>query len=148
MILFVLPAMLAANVAVGAAALAISFQEKDTDKRSLSLSAGITGIMGVTEPAIFGVLINYSSAFFGAIIGVAELEAFLAGLVQLKQYAVVSPGIAAIPTFIPTDGSGLNRNFWFSILTILLSMLLSLSSRSFAKTNDKKEKTATSLSKQ
>lgn len=121
---FVLPAMLAANVAVGAAALAISFQEKDTDKRSLSLSAGITGIMGVTEPAIFGVLINYSSAFFGAIIG-GGIGGVLAGLVQLKQYAVVSPGIAAIPTFIPTDGSGLNRNFWFSILTILLSMLLS-----------------------
>ncbi len=137
---FVLPAMLAANVAVGAAALAISSQEKEIDKRSLSLSSGITGIMGVTEPAIFGVLINYSSAFFGAIIG-GGLGGIFAGLVQLKQYAVVSPGIAAIPTFIPTDGEGLNRNFWFSILTIVLSISISFGVTIFLqKQTSKKQK--------
>lgn len=124
---FVMPAMLAANVAVGAAALGISLIEKNTDKRSLAVSAGITGVMGITEPAIFGVLINYKSAFAGAVIG-GGVGGMLAGLVQLKQYAIVSPGIAAIPTFIPTDGSGLNSNFWFSIAVILLSMSVSLAS--------------------
>lgn len=121
---FVMPAMLAANVAVGAAALSISFLEKETEKRSLALSSGITGVMGITEPAIFGVLINYRSAFIGAMTGGA-VGGIFAGLVQLKQYAVVSPGIAAIPTFIPTDGSGLSNNFWFSIVTIALSVAVS-----------------------
>lgn len=121
---FVMPAMLAANVAVGAAALSISFTEKNTEKKSLALSSGITGVMGITEPAVFGVLLNYRSAFLGSIIGGAT-GGTLAGLVHLKQYAVVSPGIAAIPTFIPTDGSGLNANFWFSIVVIILSAIVS-----------------------
>lgn len=119
---FVLPGMLAANTAIGAAALAIFIQEKDANKKALALSSGITGVMGITEPSIFGVLINYRSAFLGAMAG-GGIAGVFAGLVQLKQYAVVSPGIAAIPTFIPTDGSGLNSNFWFSILTILIAVI-------------------------
>lgn len=118
---FVLPAMLAANVSVGAAALAIATREKNTQKRSLALSAGITGVMGITEPAVFGVMINYKSAFVGIISGGA-VGGLLAGLVSLKQYAVVSPGLAAIPTYIPTDGSGLNSNFWLSIVVLLVSV--------------------------
>ncbi|WP_288551440.1 MULTISPECIES: beta-glucoside-specific PTS transporter subunit IIABC [Enterococcus] len=121
---FVMPAMLAANVAVGASALAIAYSEKNTEKRALALSSGLTGVMGITEPAIFGVLINYRSAFIGAITGGA-VGGILAGFVQLKQYAVVSPGLIAIPTFIPTDGSGFNANFWFSIIVILLAICVS-----------------------
>ncbi|EOH91352.1 glucose PTS transporter subunit IIA [Enterococcus pallens] len=122
---FVMPGMLAANTAVGAAALGIFFVEKNIDKKSLALSSGITGVMGITEPAIFGVLLNYRSAFLGAIIG-GGAGGIFAGLVSLKQYAVVSPGLAAIPTFIPTDGAGLNSNFWFSIVTIVISVGVSL----------------------
>lgn len=118
---FVMPAMLAANVAVGASSLAISMIEQKNDKRALAFSAGLTGVMGITEPAIFGVLINYRSAFIGAISGGA-FGGIFAGFVQLKQYAVVSPGIVAIPTFIPTDGSGLTSNFWFSIAVVIVSI--------------------------
>lgn len=121
---FVMPAMLAANVAVGASALAISYTEKNTEKRALALSSGLTGVMGITEPAIFGILINYRSAFIGAILGGA-VGGIMAGFVQLKQYAVVSPGLVAIPTFIPTDGSGFNSNFWFAIVVILLAVCVS-----------------------
>jgi PTS system beta-glucosides-specific IIC component len=49
----------------------------------------------------------------------------LAGIVQLKQYAIVSPGIAALPTFIPTDGAGLTSNFWFSIVVLIVSVVVS-----------------------
>ncbi|WP_315043815.1 PTS transporter subunit EIIC [uncultured Enterococcus sp.] len=121
---FVMPAMLAANVAVGASALAISYTEKNTEKRALALSSGLTGVMGITEPAIFGILINYRSAFIGAILGGA-VGGIMAGFVQLKQYAVVSPGLVAIPTFIPTDGSGFNSNFWLAIVVILLAVCVS-----------------------
>jgi len=69
-------------------------------------------------------LINYRSAFIGAILGGA-VGGIMAGFVQLKQYAVVSPGLVAIPTFIPTDGSGFNSNFWFAIVVILLAVCVS-----------------------
>ncbi|AIS63940.1 glucose PTS transporter subunit IIA [Listeria ivanovii] len=122
---FVMPAMLAANVAIGAAALADMRFEKDLTKKSLSFSAGITGVMGITEPSIFGVLINHKHAFLGAIFG-GGIGGLFAGLVGLKQYAVVSPGLAALPTFIPTDGSGFSSNFWYAVLTILLAISTSV----------------------
>ena len=80
--------------------------------------------MGITEPAIFGVLITTAVPLSGQS-QVEQLAVFLAGFVQLKQYAVVSPGLIAIPTFIPTDGSGFNANFWFSIIVILLAICVS-----------------------
>jgi len=120
---FVMPGMLAANVAVGAAALAVYFKVKDKDDKALSLSAGITGVMGITEPAIFGVLLRFKLPLIGAIVG-GGVGGLIAGIVQLKQYAIVSPGFAALPTFIPTDGSGLTSNFWFSILVLVISVVV------------------------
>ncbi|HCC02662.1 MAG TPA: hypothetical protein DEP60_08155, partial [Ruminococcaceae bacterium] len=48
-----------------------------------------------------------------------------AGIVSLKQYAVVSPGIAALPTFIPTDGSGNMTNFYLAVATLVISAVCS-----------------------
>lgn len=121
---FVMPGMLAANVAVGGAALAVSLRLKEKNGKALALSSGITGVMGITEPSIFGVLINNRTAFIGAMTGGA-VGGLFAGIVQLKQYAIVSPGLAAIPTFIPTDGSGLTNNFWFAIATIAIAFFTS-----------------------
>ncbi|WP_099221960.1 glucose PTS transporter subunit IIA [Listeria costaricensis] len=135
---FVMPAMLAANVAVGAAALADMRFEKDVTKKSLAFSAGITGVMGITEPAIFGVLINHKHAFLGAVFG-GGIGGLFAGLVGLKQYAVVSPGLAAIPTFIPTDGSGFSSNFWYAILTILIAITASAAMTFFLGSREQKK---------
>lgn len=121
---FVLPGMLAANVAVGAAALAVYFRVKKKDTKALALSSGITGVMGITEPSIFGILIRFKRPLIGAMVG-GGIGGLVAGIFQLKQYAVVSPGIAAIPTFIPTDGTGLTSNFWLAIIVLLISVVVS-----------------------
>lgn len=121
---FVMPGMLAANVAVGSAALAVYFKVKDKDAKALALSSGITGVMGITEPAIFGILLRFKRPLIGAMAG-GGIGGLLAGIVQLKQYAIVSPGIAALPTFIPTDGAGLTSNFWFSIVVLIVSVVVS-----------------------
>lgn len=119
---FVMPGMLAANVAVGAAALAVSIRSKNKNIKALSLSAGLTGVLGITEPSIFGVLLRFKTPFIGAMIG-GGLGGLFAGIIQLKQYAVVSPGLAALPTFIPTDGSGNMSNFYLAIATVTISIV-------------------------
>lgn len=53
--------------------------------------------------------------------GVAGL---FAGIVSLKQYAVVSPGLAALPTFIPTDGSGNLTNLYLAIATVVIAIVV------------------------
>jgi len=120
---FVMPGMLAANVAVGAAALAIYVKSKNKDTKALSLSAGLTGVLGITEPSIFGVLLPFKKPFIGAMAGGA-VGGLFAGIVHLKQYAVVSPGLAALPTFIPTDGSGDMTNFWLAVAVVAISIVV------------------------
>lgn len=120
---FVMPGMLAANVAVGSAALATYFVIREQKSKALALSSGITGVMGITEPALFGVLLKFKKPLLGAIIG-GGVGGLFAGIVQLKQYAVVSPGIAALPTFIPPNKSGMS-NFYFAVLTLIISITIS-----------------------
>ena len=85
--------------------------------------------MGITEPAYLWCLDQfYRSAFIEAITGGA-VGGILAGFVQLKRYAVVSPGLITIPTFISRWLWLLVTKLWFSSLLFCLrfvSHLLSL----------------------
>lgn len=120
---FVLPGMLAANVAVGAAALAVAIKSKDRDTKAMAFSAGLTGVLGITEPSIFGVLVPFRRPFIAAMIG-GGVGGLFAGIMQVKQYAIVSPGIMALPTFIPTDGSSM-ANLWLAVATLVISVAVS-----------------------
>ncbi len=64
-----LPGMLAANIAQGAAALAVSMKVKDQDVKSLGRSAGLTALMGITEPAMYGINLRYKRPFLAVMIG-------------------------------------------------------------------------------
>ncbi len=119
---FILPGMLAANTAVGAAALAVWIKSRNKDMKATGLSTGLTGVFGITEPSIFGVLLRLKKPFIGAMIGGAAGGLF-AGIVKLKQYAIASPGVATLPTFIPPDGS--MTNFWMAVITVVMAMVVS-----------------------
>ena len=60
----VLVAMLASNMAQGAGALAVSFKTKDIKLKQVALSAGISGVFGITEPALYGVHLRLKKTLF------------------------------------------------------------------------------------
>ncbi len=62
------PGTLASNVAQGGVALAIALKTKDTNKKALASSAGITAICGITEPALYGVTLQNKAALIGSIV--------------------------------------------------------------------------------
>ena len=62
----ILPGMLASNVAQGASAMAVGFKSKDTTIKQMASSAGLTGIFGITEPALFGVNLRYKTPLYAA----------------------------------------------------------------------------------
>lgn len=66
---FLIPAMLGTNIAIATATLAVAYLEKDATKKGTQLSAGVTGLMGISEPSLFGVLINDKQALYGSMIG-------------------------------------------------------------------------------
>lgn len=60
----------AANCAQGAAALAVMCRSKNDPKmRSMASASGVSSLLGITEPAIFGVNLKLRYPFYGALIG-------------------------------------------------------------------------------
>lgn len=114
----VLPAMLASNIAQGAAALAVSLKTKDSDLKQLASSTGITALLGITEPAMYGVNLKYKKPFIGVMIGGA-VSGFFVGITALKAYGFASPGLAALPVFM-----GAGNNFIYAVITCLLSFVV------------------------
>ena len=97
------PGMLASNVASGAASLAVSVKTKDKDFKQLASSAGITGVCGITEPAMYGVHLRTKKSLYGTMIGGGIAGLYL-GIMGVGRYTSGSPGLLALPGYIGTEG--------------------------------------------
>lgn len=77
-----LPLASAANMAQGAATLAVALKTKNNKTKSMALPSAFSCFMGITEPAIFGVNLRYFRPFIcGAIGGAAgAMYASIVGL--------------------------------------------------------------------
>ncbi|SCW49249.1 PTS system, sucrose-specific IIC component [Ruminococcaceae bacterium YRB3002] len=64
-----MPIATAANVAQGAAALAVALKTKDKKIKSMALPASLSAFLGITEPAIFGVNVRFIRPFIAGMIG-------------------------------------------------------------------------------
>lgn len=115
-----LPGGLAGNSAIGGAALAVWYMSKDKETKSLGASSGITAILGITEPALYGICVKLKTPLLGAMLGAAVGGAF-AGIVNLKQYVYAGPGLMTSAVYISADGSMFN--FVMCLVTIAVSAI-------------------------
>ncbi|HFR3465293.1 TPA: glucose PTS transporter subunit IIA, partial [Streptococcus suis] len=99
--IFVVASM--ANVAQGAATLAIYFLTKNAKTKGLSGSAAVSAFLGITEPALFGVNLKYRFPFFCALAGSA-IGALFAGLTHV---IAVSLGAAGFIGFLSIKASSI-----------------------------------------
>lgn len=97
------PGMLAANIAQGGAALAVAVKTKNSELKQLASSSGVTAVLGITEPAMYGVNLKLKRPFIAVMIGGAA-GGLYAGLVGVKGYGFASPGLAALPVFMGPNG--------------------------------------------
>ena len=95
------PAGLCANMAQGGAALAVAFKSKNKDVKALASSGGITCILGVSEPVMYGISLKYKTPFYATMIGAAA-GGLVAGIFGVRAVAMASPGLASIPIFLGT----------------------------------------------
>lgn len=84
------------NVAQGAAVLAVLLMTKNEKVKSICSASGISALLGITEPAMFGVTLKFKYPFYAAIIGSGVGSAYLAGTHTLAQ----ALGAAGLPGFI------------------------------------------------
>ena len=89
-----------ANVAQGAATFAVYFLTKNKKMKGLSSSAGVSALLGITEPALFGVNLKYKFPFFCALIG-SGVAATFAGLMHVTAAALGSAGFLGFLSIYP-----------------------------------------------
>ncbi len=90
-----LPLASAANIAQGAAALAVAVKSKDKKIKSLALRSSLSAFMGITEPAIFGVNLRFFKPFIAGCIG-GGCGALYASIVHLGAKGTGVTGIFGI----------------------------------------------------
>lgn len=85
-----------AVVAQMGAAFGVFLKAKKMETKNVSLSAGITGIFGITEPAIYGVTLKYKKPFIcGCVAG--AIGAVVASFFNVAYYAYADlPGLLTV----------------------------------------------------
>lgn len=93
------PGMLASNVSQGAAAIGVGLKTKDATIKQLAFSAGLTGLFGITEPALYGVNLRFKTPLYAAMIGGGVGGLFM-GMMRVKNFTGGSPGLLTLPSYI------------------------------------------------
>ncbi|WP_172585977.1 sucrose-specific PTS transporter subunit IIBC [Ligilactobacillus agilis] len=99
--IFVVASM--ANVAQGAACFAVFMLTKNKKMKGLSSSATVSALLGITEPALFGVNLKLRFPFFCALIG-SGIASAIAGLTHV---IAVSLGSAAFLGFLSINAKSI-----------------------------------------
>lgn len=106
------------------AALAMSIKAKDPKFKELSISATISGFLGITEPIIYGVTLPHKKSFLMASIGSAFGGA-IAGFSGAKMFGgFASGGIFGIPMFI--GNHGINSSFIGFLISLVVAFSIAL----------------------
>lgn len=90
------------NVAQGAAVLAVLFLTKKEKLKSICSASGVSALLGITEPAMFGVTLKLKYPFYAAMVGSAVGSAYCAATKVLAQ-AMGAAGIPGIISMKPAD---------------------------------------------
>lgn len=93
------PGMLVHNISQGAAALAVAMRTKNKAFKQVAYSTSITALLGITEPALFGVNLRLKRPLIAVIVGGAVAGIYV-GLFGVARSALGIAGIATLPAFI------------------------------------------------
>ena len=110
---------LAANLAITGAALAVGFKAKKAENKEAGISTGITALLSVTEPALYGVLIRLKKPLISAIIASAITGVFI-GIFDIRAYATASCSFLTLPIFM----GGAMSNFYLACAAAVIATVL------------------------
>ena len=100
--------------------LAIILKTKDEKLKKIAIPAFISGIFGVTEPAIYGVTLPKKTPFIYSCIAGAIGGAFT-GLMGTRSYSIGGLGLFGLPSFIDTTGTMGLTNMIYILIAILIA---------------------------
>lgn len=114
-----MPASLAHNISESGACFAVALKSKDEDLKQTALSAGISALMGITKPALYGVTLQNKKAMMGVVLSGA-ISGMLMGLFVVKAFIIVGPGLASMSMFVDAANGS---NFMYACIGFAVALL-------------------------
>lgn len=115
------PGCLCSNIAQGAAGLVVAIRDKNTKDRQVALSGGITALMGITEPILYGINLPKRYPLIASMIGGA-CGGLFAGLTHTHRFATGSSGLPAVFLYI---GDNTMQYFYNILIALAISAVVS-----------------------
>lgn len=112
-----MPMMFMANMSIAGATFAIWHLSQQRQDKTVTLSAAISALLGITEPALFGVLTRYKKAFIAATVSSALASAFIA-FFGVRLYGYILSSIFSLPAYI-------GPYFMWALSGVVMSLVLS-----------------------
>ena len=116
----IIPAMLAENLAMSGAALALSTLTNDKDKKATARAASLSAFLGISEPAMYGVVLPARKSFYATMAGSLIGGAF-AGIFGLTFYTVASASATGLPATFGDKGI---MNFVVACITMVIAFVV------------------------
>lgn len=104
------------DIAVGGAMLGYFLRTRNSKQKQLFGTVTLSAILGVTEPALYGVFIKFRRPFIAVMIG-GGLGGLFAGLTKVKAYSIAW-GLFGLPAYI---GKGDFMNLWLMLIAVTIS---------------------------
>ncbi|MFZ1781596.1 MAG: sucrose-specific PTS transporter subunit IIBC, partial [Enterococcus aquimarinus] len=117
---FIFPIAAMANIAQGAATLAVFVNSKNEKEKSLASSASISALLGITEPAIFGVNLKLKYPFICAMIASGIASVFIG----IFRVLAVSMGPAGVIGFISIPAPKVTSFMLCALISFVLGFAL------------------------
>ncbi|MEF7406759.1 beta-glucoside-specific PTS transporter subunit IIABC [Pediococcus acidilactici] len=106
------------DIAVGGSMLGYFLRTRNRKQKQLFGTVTLSAILGVTEPAIYGVFVKYRRPFIAVMIG-GGLGGLFAGLTGVKAYSIAW-GLFGLPAYI---GKGHFMNLWLMVASVIISFV-------------------------
>lgn len=112
----------AATFAQTAVVIAMLIKTHDKKLREMSIPAAISGIFGVTEPAIYGITLPRKKPFIISCIA-AGIAGGYYGLFNLKEYIIGGMGIFEFPSFINPETNSFH-DIYVAAIGVVIAMVI------------------------
>ena len=109
------PGCVCSNIAQGVAALVVFSRTKNSQEKQVASSAGITALMGITEPVLYGINLPKKYPLIAAMVG-GGCGGLYAGLTHTHRFATGSSGLPAVLLYIGGD----TMMYFYNILIALV----------------------------
>lgn len=126
------------NIAQSGAAFGVALKSKNNNIRQLGWSSGFSALMGITEPAMYGVNMKLRKPFYFSMLS-SGIGGAIMGYFGVKCFAMGVPGLPFITAFVDKNNG---MNIVWTIVAVAISFVLSFVLSFLFGTNEETEKKA------